>query len=169
VAAAQLVIPHAAAQLGVDLSGPLPDGLISIGDGFASGNSAQNDGDELMFHEGSCHAYTQVWAGSPADFAAVAIISESYQVVNVGGARGLLAEISPSTWALLWPEAPGIDVRLQGNNCDLTSMANDLKVVDQTAWQTEMASLGAQAHLFTPQALQPSSTLPGPGTYGLAH
>jgi hypothetical protein len=169
VAAAQLVDPHPAAQLGVALSGPLPDGLALVGQGFASGDTAQSQGDTIFFHEGRCQAYTQVWAGSPADFAAVAIVSDSYRVVSVRGARGLLAQISPSTWALLWPEEPGIDVRLQGEDCDLTSIAADLKAVDKRTWRSRMSSLGKLAHSFTPQAPAPESPRPGAGTFGLAH
>jgi hypothetical protein len=79
VAAAQLVEPHPSSQLGVDLSGTLPDGLVPVGEGFASGDTAQNQGDTIFFNYGRCHAYTQLWAGSPADFAAVAIVSDSYR------------------------------------------------------------------------------------------
>jgi hypothetical protein len=169
VAAAQLVAPNPVAQLGVDVSGPLPDGLVLVGAGFAGGETSQNQGDSVFFTQGSCHAYTQVWAGGPADFAPVAIVSDASRLVTVGGTPALLAQIDPATRTLLWSPQPGVDVRLQGNDCDLTGIASGLKVVDPATWQAQMSALGSKAQVFTPQAPISPATLPGPGTFGLAH
>jgi len=166
-AAAQLVEPHPATQLGVDLSGALPDGLTFGGEGFANGNTGQNQ-DSVFFHQGNCHAYTQVWAASAADFAPLAIVSDTTQIVSIGGTRALSVHFG-STSALLWDEEPGIDVRLQGSGCDLPSIAATLKVVDPATWNAAMSSLGAQAKTYTPHPPTTSPILPGPGTFGLAH
>jgi hypothetical protein len=169
VTAAQLVQPQPAAQLGVTLHGSLPDGLIATGEGYAGGDTSQTQGDSLFFANGDCHAYTQVWAGSPADFAALGIIATGTQVTSVRGSPALLAQIDTDTWALVWSPEPGIDVRLQGTNCDLTATAADLTTVDQTTWEAEMTSLGSKAQYFTPEPPTVPAGLPGPGTYGLVH
>jgi hypothetical protein len=168
-AAAQLVDPLPAAQLGVDLSGALPDGLVSVGEGFANDGSAQNLQDGAMFSIGDCHAYTQIWAGTPADFAPMVIVGDATQVVNVRGTKGLLVDFGGSTWALLWSEQPGIDVRLQGSDCDLTTMAASIRIVDAQTWSSTWSALGSKVQFFTPTAPVPPASLPGPGTFGLAH
>ncbi|HXQ59421.1 MAG TPA: hypothetical protein VN799_04960 [Acidimicrobiales bacterium] len=168
LAAGQLVEPHPATQLGVDVSGVLPDGLVFTGEGFANENTGQNQ-DTVFFHQGTCHAYTTVWAGSAADFAPVVVVSDATRLLSIGGTPVLSVQFGTSTSALLWSEGPGIDVRLQGSFCDLPSIAAALKVVDPATWQSELSSLGSKATFYTPQPPTTSATLPGPGTFGLAH
>ncbi|HEY7949179.1 MAG TPA: hypothetical protein VID75_15960 [Acidimicrobiales bacterium] len=168
VAAAQLVEPHPATQLGVDLSGALPDGLVFTSAGFANANTGQNQ-DTIFFHQGACHAYTTVWAGSTADFAPVVVVADATQLLTIGGTPTVSVQFGSSTSALLWSEEPGIDVRLQGSFCDLPSIAAALKVVDPATWKTDLSSLGSQSSFYTPKPLTPPTILPGPGTYGLAH
>ncbi|HVC70718.1 MAG TPA: hypothetical protein VNC61_10750 [Acidimicrobiales bacterium] len=167
VAAGQRVAPRPAAQLGVDVSGVLPDGLVFAGEGFASGDTGQNQ-DTVFFHVAACHAYAQVWAGSAADFAPVAIVSDATRIVSIGGTRVLSVRFG-STSALLWNEGPGIDVRLQGSGCDLSAIAAGIRVVDSATWTSEISSLGTKATSYAPRRPPASATLPGPGTYGLAH
>jgi hypothetical protein len=170
VAAAQLVEPRPAAQLGVELSGPLPDGLAPVGEGFAGGDTTATEGNTVMFSTGSCHAYYQEWAGSPADFEGVAIVSSSTRVTTVLGDRAQLDDIDGDTMALLWSVQPGIDVRVQGTSgCDLTGLAAGLRPVDPSTWSSEISALGSAARTFTPETPTSSPTLPGAGTFGLAH
>jgi len=168
VAAAQLVEPHPALRLGVDLRRSLPDGLTETGQGYVGGDTVQYQGDEISFAHGSCRAYTEVWAGTPADFGAVAIIATHVEKTTVGKVAALLAQIDPDTWALLWSPAPGIDVRLQGSNCDLTGVGAELKAADAATWTTTLRSLGSKVFYFKPRA--PLVVAPGVGyTFGLAH
>jgi hypothetical protein len=167
-AAAQVVEPHPAVRLGVDLRGSLPDGLTETGQGYVGGDTVQYQGDEIFFAHDSCEASTEVWAGTPADFGAVAIIATHVQTTTVGKATALLAQIDPTTWALLWSPAPGIDVRLQGSNCDLTGVGADLKVADAATWTATLRSLGSKVFYFTPRA--PVGAVPDNAkTFGLAH
>jgi hypothetical protein len=168
VAAADLVDPRPASQLGVDLAGALPDGLAPVGEGF-SGADDTSQVDTVYFSEGACHAYMQEWAGGPADFEPVAIVATSSRTVTVGGNRILLVDFGTDTMALLWSAQPDVDVRLQGSGCDLTSIAAGLRQVDPSTWRSYLSALGSKAQTFMPAPPTTSPTLPGPGTYGLAH
>ncbi|MGH9016351.1 MAG: hypothetical protein ACRDY1_01265, partial [Acidimicrobiales bacterium] len=169
VTAAQMIEPHPAAQLGVTVTGTLPDGLAFVAGGFAGDDSSLWQVNSVMFSEGTCHAYTQEWAGTAADFTPVAIIAQSTRVVNVNGTPGLLAQIESDTSALLWEIEPGVDMRLQGSDCDLTTLASDLRTVDQSQLQAVVASLGSRGRDVTPRAPTPSSPAPPGSMFGLAH
>lgn len=169
LASGQLVEPNPATQLGVDLSGVLPDGLTFAGAGFSNGNTGQNQ-DSVFFHDGACHAYTTVWAGSAADFAPVVVVSDATRILSIAGTRVVSVQFGSTTSALLWNEEPGIDVRLQGGpGCDLTSIAAGMTVVDPAAWQSLISSLGSKAQTYTPHVPPTPAAPPGGGTFGLAH
>jgi hypothetical protein len=181
---ATLIQVRPAADLGVNVTGPLPDGLIPGGSGStgADGLAPSQVSNTLVgYQEDGCDAILEIVPGDPADYDAVAIDAGNGRSTTVNERPGLIIDwgaTERNMVTVLWSYSPGVIARLQGDCSNIPALALQLHSVTNTAWDQAVASLGTKGKVgtvppppTTPATTPSASTPPSSGgyTFGLAH